>query len=79
MKTVIRSHVCGHSCFQGKENCNGYCTDQKIKAPGTFTELVYEEIDHWKDVLEIFAEYLPEDGFTIYDKLIAKYEIKPKP
>ena len=33
---VTRSHVCGVTCHQGDANCNGYCSDHRVAAPGTF-------------------------------------------
>lgn len=36
MKVEVRSHVCGVTCHRGDANCNGYCTNQAITAPGTY-------------------------------------------
>lgn len=33
---LTRSHVCGVTCHKGDMNCNGYCTDDRIKAPATY-------------------------------------------
>ena len=46
--------------------------------PKTYETIVWEEKDIWKDVVDLLANYLPEHGFTIYDRLIEKYEIKLK-
>lgn len=76
MKTVVKSFVCGLTCRQGDKNCNGYCTNQKIPAPNTYTELVKEEKDLWMEVLEIFSEH---DGQSnIWDKLMFSYNITEK-
>jgi hypothetical protein len=87
MKTEVKIFVCGNKnatpctawCFPGDQNCNNYCNYDHSKpmadGPKTFETIVWEEIDHWKDVIDMLAEYLPQDGFTIYDKLMAKYKI----
>ncbi len=46
-------------------------------APKTYEKLVMEEIDMWKDVLEMLAQYLPQEK-SIFDLLMEKYSIKEK-
>ena len=47
-------------------------------SPATYQDLTMEEIDMWKDVLEIFAGYVPE-ARTIFEILMSKYSINQKP
>lgn len=81
MKVITKSHLCGVTCFQGGKNCNNYCNHDHSKNmpdnPGTYQDLVMEEIDMWKDVIEICAEYIPHEK-TIFDVLQSKYSITIK-
>jgi hypothetical protein len=43
--------------------------------PKAYEELVMEEIDMWKDVLDIFAEYIPQEK-TVFEIIQSKYSIK---
>lgn len=45
--------------------------------PATYEDLVMEEIDMWKEVMEMFIEYIPGEK-TIFELLMDKYQIKPK-
>lgn len=42
--------------------------------PATYEELVMEEDDMWKDVIEILAEYTPGEK-TVFEVLKSKYKI----
>lgn len=79
MKVSTKSYICGRTCFPGGENCNNYCNHDHNKempdSPRLYEELVMEEIDMWKDVIEILAEYVPNDK-TIFEVLQSKYTIK---
>lgn len=78
MRVVTKSFICGVTCFAGDKNCNNYCNHNHNEAmpdnPATYEDLVMEEIDMWKDVIEILAEYVPNDK-TIFEILQAKYKI----
>ena len=78
MKIENRYFVCGVTCFPGK-NCNNYCNHDHSKKmpnePATYDELVMEEINMWKDVIEILAEFVTSDK-TIFEVLQSKYKIK---
>ena len=79
MKVITKSHLCGATCFQGGKNCNNYCNHDHSKnmpdSPATYEELEMEEIDMWKDVIEILAEYVPGEK-TVFEILQSKYKIK---
>ena len=79
MKVVTKSFLCGVSCFPGGKNCNNYCNHNHDKempdSPVMYEQLVMEEIDMWKDVIEILADYVPHDK-TIFEILQSKYKIK---
>jgi len=81
MKVTTKFFICGVTCFGGDKNCNNYCNYDHSKpmpnSPGSYQDLVMEEIDMWKDVLEKFAEYVPGDK-TIFEILMSKYSIKQK-
>lgn len=78
MKVVTKSFVCGATCFQGDKNCNNYCNHNHSipmpDRPATYEDLVMEEIDMWKDVIEIISAYVPEEK-TIFEVLESKYRI----
>lgn len=82
MKVETKHHVCGFTCFFGGANCNNYCNYDKNKpmpdSPATYEKLIMEEIDMWKDVIEMLAEYNPQEK-TIFDLLMEKYKITPNP
>lgn len=91
MKQVTRSFVCGNSnatpgiawCFAGDENCNNYCNHDHSKpmpdSPKTFDTIEWEPVDIWQDVIMLIAEYVPKQGGpTVYDELMAKYNISLK-
>ena len=79
MKVVKKYFLCGVTCFGGDKNCNNYCNHFKGQPmpdnPATYDQLVLEEIDMWKDVLETIADYMPH-GKTIFEILQSKYKIK---
>jgi len=79
MKVNTKSYVCGITCFPGGKNCNNYCNHDHSKNmpdnPDTYQELVMEEIDMWKDVIRILADYIPTDK-TIFEILQSKYKIQ---
>lgn len=81
MKVVTKSFVCGVTCFPGGKNCNNYCNynhnKQMPDSPATYEDLVMEESDMWKDVLEIFTEYVPGEK-TVFEILELKYKISKK-
>lgn len=81
MKVITKSHLCGVTCFKGDKNCNNYCNHDHNKImpdnPNTYQDLVMEEIDMWKDVIEICAEYIPHET-TIFEVLQSKYSITIK-
>ncbi len=33
---ITRSYICGVTCTVGSPHCNGYCSDGRIPAPGTY-------------------------------------------
>lgn len=78
MKVVTKSFLCGVTCFPGRENCNNYCNHDHSKEmpdnPKTYEELVMDEIDMWKDVIEIIAEYVPQEK-TVFEIIQSKYKI----
>jgi len=78
MKVVKKYFVCGITCFPGGKNCNNYCNHNHGKempdSPATYEELEMEEIDMWKDVIEMLAEYVPGEK-TIFEVLQSKYKI----
>ena len=82
MKIVSKYHICGMTCFPGDINCNNYCNHNHNKEmpddPDTYEELMMDEIDMWKDVIEILAEYVPGEK-TVFDILQAKYKINQQP
>ena len=79
MKVITKSFICGVTCHQGDKNCNNYCNFYKGKpmpdTPATYQDLELEEIDMWKDVIEVLASYLPGEK-TIFQILEEKYKIK---
>ena len=78
MKVVTKSFVCGVTCKPGDKNCNNYCNHDRTKpmpdSPATYEDLVMEEIDMWKDVIEMLAEFVPGEK-TIFELLQGKYKI----
>lgn len=78
MKVVTKSFLCGVTCFPGGENCNNYCNHDHSKkmpdCPKTYEELVMDEIDMWKDVIEIIADYNPQEK-TVFEIIQSKYKI----
>lgn len=81
MKVQTRFFICGVTCFMGGKNCNNYCNHNHNipmpDSPDTYQDLVMEEIDMWKDVIETIAEYVPQDK-TIFEILQSKYLITLK-
>ena len=81
MKVVSKIFLCGVTCIPGGKNCNNYCNHDKNKpmpdSPGTYEELEMEEADMWRDVLEIFTEYVP-NGKSVFEILQEKYTISKK-
>lgn len=79
MKVVTKFFICGVTCFPGATNCNNYCNHNTKShmpdSPATYEELVMEEVDMWKDVIEMLAEYVPQKK-TIFEILMKKYKIK---
>jgi len=79
MKVTTKFFICGVTCFGGDKNCNNYCNHDHSKPmpanPGVYQDLVMEEIDMWKDVIEIVASYVPSEK-SIFETLMAKYSIK---
>lgn len=45
--------------------------------PATYEHLIMEEIDMWKDVIEILTEYVPGNK-SIFEILQSKYTITKK-
>lgn len=82
MKVVTHFFVCGVTCEMGGRNCNNYCNHDRTKpmpnSPATYEALVMEEIDMWKDVIDILSEYIPGDK-TVYELLQSKYKINLNP
>lgn len=80
MKVITKPFLCGVTCFPRGKNCNNYCNnnhDEKMPdSPATYEQLVMEEIDMWKDIIEIVAEYVPQEK-TVFEILQSKYKIKP--
>lgn len=79
MKVVTKSFVCGRTCHPGDKNCNNYCNHNDAiempDNPATYEDLVMEEVDMWKDVIEILAEYIPGEK-TVFQILSEKYKIQ---
>ncbi len=79
MKVNTKFFICGVTCFPGGKNCNNYCNhnhDVKMPdSPETYEQLAMEEIDMWKDVIEIIAEYVPQEK-TVFEILQSKYKVK---
>ena len=80
MKLVTKSFLCGVTCFQGGSNCNNYFNHDYNKeipdSPASYEQLMMDEIDMWKDVIEIIAEYIPQEK-TVFEIIQSKYQIKP--
>lgn len=78
MKVVKKYFICGRTCHPGDKNCNNYCNNNHSipmpDNPATYDDLVMEEIDMWKDVIEILAAYIPGEK-TIFEVLESKYKI----
>jgi len=78
MKVVTKSFLCGVTCFPGGKNCNNYCNHDHSKkmpdSPETYEELMMDEIDMWKDVIEIIADYNPQEK-TVFEIIQSKYKI----
>lgn len=81
MKVETKYFVCGVTCFPGGKNCNNYCNNNHSipmkDSPDKYEVLVMEEIDMWKDVIEILAAYKPGEK-TVFDILMSKYKIYEK-
>ncbi len=81
MKVIKKFFVCGVTCIPGGKNCNNYCNhnhaDQMPDSPATYEELIMDEADMWRDVIDVIADYMPGEK-TIFQILQEKYKINIK-
>lgn len=81
MRVVTKFRICGITCNPKGEHCNNYCNyNHDIPMPdnpATYEELIMEDSDMWKDVLEMIVEYVPGEK-SLFQLLEEKYLITKK-